>query len=114
MTDRERCASGDASESMDRQEERGQELLLLLLLLSTGVCTLLGDGEGGPVLRSLWCFCHLFQLPLLFFTLGGWSRSRAETIGQAGRLSVGLILLWGVQKALIFWGRRPPGRAACL
>lgn len=94
---------GMQAKSMDRQEERGQELLLLLLLLSTGVCTLLGDGEGGPVLRSLWCFCHLFQLPLLFFTLGGWSRSRAETIGQAGRLSVGLILLWGVQKALIFW-----------
>lgn len=89
--------------SRDRQGGHGQELLLLLLLLSTGVCTLLGDGGGGQVLRSLWCFCNLFQIPLLFFTLGGWSRRRVETVRQAGWLSAGLVLLYGVQKALLFW-----------
>ena len=89
--------------SRDRKGGHGQELVLLLLLLSTGVCTLLGDGGGGQVLRSLWCFCNLFQIPLLFFTLGGWSRRRVETVRQAGWLSAGLVLLYGVQKALLFW-----------
>lgn len=91
------------AKSIDRQGGRGQELLLLLLLLSTGVCTLLGDSAGGQVLRLLWCFCNLFQIPLLFFTLGGWSRRRVETVRQAGWLSAGFVLLYGVQKALIFW-----------
>ena len=107
-------------------------MLIALLLLTTGVCALLG-GEGGGASRVLWCFCSLFQVPLLFFALGGWSRERAPTVGQAGRLGAGFALLCGAEKALLFWAgalgapvrsltcsrrRTPPGffwpwRSAC-
>lgn len=86
----------------ERQRYRGRGLLIALLLLTTGVCALLG-GEGGGASRVLWCFCSLFQVPLLFFALGGWSRERAPTVGQAGRLGAGFALLCGAEKALLFW-----------
>ncbi len=91
------------SKTIQPDEHHSQDSLVLFLMLAAGVCTLLGDGEGGHVLRSLWCWCNLFLIPLLFFALGRWSRSRADTIGQAGRLGAGFALLYGVQKALIFW-----------
>lgn len=89
--------------NMQRTDSQRRDVLLFLLMLSTGVCTLLGDGKGGHILRSLWCLCQLVQLPLLFFALGSWFREKVDTIARAGRLGVGLVLLYGAQKTMIFW-----------
>ena len=84
-------------------------MLLAALLVTAGLCALPHSGETGRVLQGLWCFLGLFQLPLLFLLLGNWSRSRAETLPQTGRLAAGFLVLWTVGEALIFWAGAPGG-----
>ena len=84
-------------------------MLLAALLVTAGLCALPDSGETGRVLQALWCFLSLFQLPLLFLLVGSWSRRRAETLPQTGRLAAGFLILWAVEEALIFWAGVPGG-----
>ena len=61
------------------------------------------------MLRGLWCFLSLFQLPLLFLLLGQWARPRADTLPRAGRLAAGFLVLWAAEEALCFWAGVPCG-----